>query len=103
MSQNSNPAEAALIAVLGIGFLFFWLVTDFSSIENWSNDYIRFVWAITHTIAPTSILDLVIEIVITAIGFVAGSRANVLLGVFLGVLLYGLTSFILAWIAAPVG
>lgn len=103
MNQNIDPAEAAIIAVLGIGFLTFWTVTDFSSIESWSNNYQRLVWASIHTIAPTSMFDLGIEIVVTAIGFIAGSKANVLFGIFLGVFLYALTSFTLAWFSAPVG
>lgn len=102
MSNDREPVTAASIAVIAAGFLIYWTLTDFSSTENWSNNYSRLVYALIHTAFPTSVFDLAIEFVASAIGFIAGNKENILLGIFGAVFLYGLTSFVIAWLTAPI-
>lgn len=93
---------AALVVVISLGGFFLFLLTDFDSLEQSTDNLTRFIWAATHTIAPTSEFDILIEFLVAAVGFVTISRVDIraaILATF--VLLFG-TSFVLAWFAAPV-
>lgn len=104
---NSTPdledtVGAGFILVAMVGVIILFSVTDFHSAENAANNASRFMWAMVHTIAPTSELDLAIEIIVTLAGGLTIGRVDVRMGIVAGIFLYGVTSFILAWFAAPV-
>lgn len=93
---------AALVVVIAVGGLLLFQLTDFSTIEQSTDNLTRFVWALTHTIAPTSEFDIIIEVIVAAFGFIPVSRIDVRAALFVAfVLLFG-TSFALAWFSAPV-
>jgi|AntRauMinimDraft_4_1070384.scaffolds.fasta_scaffold11803_2 hypothetical protein len=93
---------AALTVVVALGAFLFFQLTNFNSINSFTDNFTRFIWAITHTIAPTSGFDILLEVIVAGLGFVTINRIDARIALFVSfILLFG-TSFTLAWFAAPV-
>lgn len=89
------------IAVATAGLVLF-AVTDFNSMGNVTENTSRFVWAFTHMIAPSSRFDIYLELLVSAFGFITVSRISLAGGIVAGFALYGITTFLIAFLTAPV-
>lgn len=94
--------EAAAIFVLLIGIVILFLLTDFSSVDQSSDNLTRFIFAVTHIAFPTSKLAVYLEVALAVVGGYSVSRTDVRKGIFGLFALYFLINFIDAWFAAPV-
>lgn len=95
-------AEAALLAVVGIAAFLLFLGMDFGSTSSTADTLSRYIWAFTHTFAPTNQFEVFLEILIAAIGFVTVSRVSARVAVFASFGIYFAVSFAIAFFTAPV-
>ncbi|MFC5365586.1 hypothetical protein [Salinirubrum litoreum] len=103
MPSTLNQAmEAALLLVMIIGLLMLFSLTNTDNTTQTVDNLGRFIYAVMNTLAPTNPFEIVMEFVVATLGFVSLNRVNTRVGVLGAFFLYFLTSFLLAWITAPV-
>lgn len=106
MSRGQASLEelvhAAVLIVAIIGFSAFFLLTDFNSIEQSSDNLTRFIWALVHMAFPTSRFAVYIELALGVVGGFTIGRTDARVAIVTGFVLYLLINFIDAWFAAPV-